>query len=180
MAKPTQNTSLDDSTSQSQDVNAVQTDGQSSGNDDRYDATVLRNVKELQIGAGSTVIRLDKSGLWAGAAKFVNAIWSLTPSGIMKSRGANQPTIYTGYVVSNAASTPFPAGWSVAHTGTGVYTVTHTMATANYVVNVNIVNAAAKYAVVASPGSSTFQILTFSTTPAAADLDFMFTVHRTN
>lgn len=49
--------------------------------------------------------------------------------------------VYSGYINSNGtAGTPFPTGWSVAHTATGKYTVTHNLGNTNYVVVGFLVN----------------------------------------
>lgn len=46
---------------------------------------------------------------------------------------------FGGTVNANGtAGTPFPSGWSVAHTGTGAYTVTHNLGTTNYVVVITL------------------------------------------
>lgn len=45
----------------------------------------------------------------------------------------HQSTVYGGVVLSGGtAGTPFPTGWTVAHTGTGDYTITHNLGTTNY------------------------------------------------
>lgn len=43
---------------------------------------------------------------------------------------------YVGSVTSSGTSTFLPSGWTVAHTSTGVYTITHNLGTTNYAVNV--------------------------------------------
>jgi hypothetical protein len=44
-----------------------------SGESSRFGRDDLRSVSAIQVGAGSTVMRADKSGLWLGAAKYINA-----------------------------------------------------------------------------------------------------------
>lgn len=41
--------------------------------DNRFGSDISRNMKELQVGAGSNVLRANESGLWLGAAKWKDA-----------------------------------------------------------------------------------------------------------
>jgi len=45
---------------------------------------------------------------------------------------ASNQTTYAGAITSSGTSTFLPSGWTVAHTTTGVYTVTHNLGNANY------------------------------------------------
>ena len=62
---------------------------------------------------------------------------------------------YGGYVTSaGAAGTPFPSGWTVAHTGAGRYTVTHNLGTTSYAVVPTALQALLCY--IASRGANSF------------------------
>lgn len=88
---------------------------------------------------------------------------------------APSATTYAGDVTSNAAGTIFPAGWSVGHTGTGIYTITHNLASTNYIVMLTMRGAyfSIHYQ---SKNTNTFQVVTNLTTSTPADLDFSFFV----
>lgn len=47
----------------------------------RYDADILRLVKELQVGIDDTVFRADQSGIWLGANEFADAPFSVDMDG---------------------------------------------------------------------------------------------------
>lgn len=53
----------------------------------RFGSDVMRNVKELQVGSGSTVFRADRSGIWLGAAKFEDAPFSVDMDGNIVATG---------------------------------------------------------------------------------------------
>lgn len=83
-----------------------------------------------------------------------------------------------GYVTSAGAkdSSGFfiPSGWSVAHTGTGVYTITHNIGAVNkYLPLVNLIgNTSKNFAV--TVGANTTIIYTFNQAGTATDTAFMF------
>ena len=47
----------------------------------RYGSEFFRNVNELQVGMGSSVLRVDQSGLWLGAERFADAPFSVDMQG---------------------------------------------------------------------------------------------------
>lgn len=47
----------------------------------RYGSDFFRDVAELQVGMGSTVMRVDQSGLWLGAERFADAPFSVDMQG---------------------------------------------------------------------------------------------------
>ena len=49
----------------------------------RHGAHFFRNVKQLQVGFGSNVFRVDRQGMWAGAERFADAPWSVDWEGNM-------------------------------------------------------------------------------------------------
>jgi fructose-1-phosphate kinase PfkB-like protein len=64
-----------------------------------------------------------------------------------------------------------PTGWTIALNGTGDYTITHNMATANFTVVAGLA-ATAGFATVFSQDSTTIRIKTFNTANAAAHFNF--------
>lgn len=84
-------------------------------------------------------------------------------------------TYYMGQVVSNAAGTPFPAGWSVAHPGSGHYVITHTLGSTPYVVQATCKSGGTEIQVT-SFGSTTFTVFNWLTSSAPGDGDFTFVV----
>lgn len=72
----------------------------------RGGAQFFRNVKQLQVGFGSQVFRIDRDGMWAGAEDFASAPWSVNWDGDMI---ANSITI-TGYIPTGGALTDIGAG----------------------------------------------------------------------
>lgn len=68
-------------------------------NQSRHGAQFFSNVKQLQVGYGSTVFRVDRDGMWAGAERFADAPWSVDWEGNMI---ANSVTI-AGYLQDGEA-----------------------------------------------------------------------------
>ena len=87
--------------------------------------------------------------------------------------GALNPSTFGGNVVSGAAGTLFPSGWTVTHTSTGVYTITHNLNTTAYAVVITLVTPGL-IAAVTSRAANSFQVSTENLTPAAANGDFDF------
>lgn len=50
---------------------------------ERNGAQFFRNVKELSVGYGAEVFRVDRNGMWAGAETFATAPWSVDWNGNM-------------------------------------------------------------------------------------------------
>lgn len=93
----------------------------------------------------------------------------------------NRPTfstpLYTGEVISNAAGANFPTGWSVNHTGTGAYTITHNLNTTAYTVQLTLGNGYGDTIAWGTKGSTSFQVLVWNPGgPAFADHDFSLMV----
>jgi hypothetical protein len=78
----------------------------------RKGASFFSNVKQLQVGFGSSVFRVDRDGMWAGAEEFADAPWSVDWDGNMI---ANSVTI-SGYI---------PNGGALADIGVGNITGTY-------------------------------------------------------
>ncbi len=91
---------------------------------------------------------------------------------------------YIGHVKSNGTIGDFfPAGWSVAHTATGVYTITHTLpppstgVTQNYSVTfAPCATAIAFMTYTRNATNTTFIVKTYNSSAAATDTEFTFTV----
>lgn len=75
-------------------------------------AQFFSNVKQLQVGYGSSVFRVDRDGMWAGAEQFADAPWSVDWEGNMI---ANSVTL-AGYLAT---------GEALADIGTGNITSTY-------------------------------------------------------
>lgn len=73
----------------------LENDDQSS----RHGAQFFRNVKQLQVGFGSSVFRVDRDGMWAGAETYAGAPWKVDWDGNMT---ASSITI-SGYVPTGGA-----------------------------------------------------------------------------
>ena len=103
-----------------------------------------------------------------------------TGTGLIFSSPVSNVSSYGGSVVSNAAGTPFPAGWSVAHASGGRYTITHTLGTANFSVSIIVHGLNITIPTLTSKGSSTFAITTYNQTGSitwtGTDVDFDFIV----
>lgn len=52
-------------------------------------------------------------------------------SGFYVGSSSGSGTSYSGQVVSNAAGSFFPSGWTLTHVGTGIYKITHNLGIAN-------------------------------------------------
>lgn len=72
----------------------------------RHGAQFFSNVKQLQVGFGSQVFRVDRAGMWAGAEAFADAPWSVDWDGNMI---ANSITL-SGYVPTGGAAADVNAG----------------------------------------------------------------------
>lgn len=62
-------------------------------NDKRYGSDFFRDVNELQVGMGSTVMRVDQQGLWLGAERFADAPFSVSMTGEIVATGLTLGTI---------------------------------------------------------------------------------------
>lgn len=72
----------------------------------RHGAQFFSNVKQLSVGYGSKVFRVDRDGMWAGAADFASAPWKVDWDGNMT---ATSITI-SGYIPTGGALTDVGAG----------------------------------------------------------------------
>lgn len=73
--------------------------GDGSDQSSRKGQQFLNNVKQLQVGTGSEVFRVDRYGMWAGAEDFASAPWSVDWAGNMI---ANSVTL-SGYIATGGA-----------------------------------------------------------------------------
>lgn len=78
----------------------------------KHGAQFFSNVKQLQVGYGSSVFRVDRDGMWAGAEDFASAPWSVDWDGNMI---ANSITL-SGYI---------PTGGALSDIGSGNITSTY-------------------------------------------------------
>ena len=84
-------------------------------------------------------------------------------------------SVFGGNVTSaGAAGTLFPSGWSVAHTGTGFYTITHNLGTTSYAVVTSALDNASAISGIRSINTNTFVITTLDSTFNPADTAFHF------
>lgn len=72
----------------------------------RHGAQFFSNVKNLSVGFGSRVFRVDRDGMWAGAETFAAAPWKVDWNGNMT---ASSITI-SGYIPTGGALTDIGAG----------------------------------------------------------------------
>lgn len=91
--------------------------------------------------------------------------------------------VFPGFVESNAAGTPFPAGWSVVRNSGGNYTVTHNLNTTAYSVVVTVKSALAiTIGNINDKSANTFGVVFFkqtaATTWSATDTDFFFELSK--
>lgn len=92
--------------------------------------------------------------------------------GYDRTKSLDSSLVYSGKVNSGGTTGVLPTGWTVAHNGTGDYTVTHnlgrtlymTVSTAGTVGYVNVV----------ATGDTTFQVTTYNSSVAATDLAWNF------
>lgn len=107
----------------------------------RHGAHFFRNVKQLQVGFGSKVFRVDRDGMWAGAEDFASAPWSVDWDGNMI---ANSLTL-SGYIQTGGALADIGAG-----NITGTYIASGAITTAKIAANAITANEIAAGAVTAS------------------------------
>lgn len=99
----------------------------------RHGSTHLRDVKELQVGYGSEVFRVDKDGMWAGAEDFASAPWTVDWQGNMT---ATSITI-SGYIPTGGALTDIGAG-NITSTYIGTNAITTTKINSNAITTAKI------------------------------------------
>lgn len=68
--------------------------------DSRYGSDVFRDVKELQVGGGTSVFRANESGIWLGADAFANAPFRVDMAGNVTASSI----ALTGYVATGGAA----------------------------------------------------------------------------
>lgn len=94
--------------------------------------------------------------------------------------GATIPTLYHGYVNSNATfGNPTQSGWSVSSSSTGIYTVTHNFGNVGYAVQVVAKASTVKNITVSDKSSNSFTVRVANLSDTLEDNDFMFLVTRT-
>lgn len=85
--------------------------------------------------------------------------------------------VYPGAVLSGGtAGTPFPSGWSVSHTGTGDYTITHNLGTTNYSFAGTLFASTGAIITLNTQNSNDMEILVKTTAGASVDRTFSFIV----
>ncbi len=77
---------------------------------------------------------------------------------------------------AGVASAKFPPNWSVAHTATGFYTITHNLGHSNYAVTANGLDNASAIAGIRTIRSTTFVITILDVTGTPQDCAFCFSV----
>lgn len=70
------------------------------------DKSDLRDVRQLQVGFGSKVFRVDREGMWAGAERFADAPWSVDWEGNMVANSLD----LSGYLEVGEALSDIGAG----------------------------------------------------------------------
>jgi hypothetical protein len=76
------------------------------------------NVKQLQVGYGSSVFRIDRDGMWAGAEKYADAPWKVDWNGNMVASSI----VLSGYI---------PTGGAAGDVNSGSVTISGGKITAN-------------------------------------------------
>lgn len=96
----------------------------------------------------------------------LNKIWDIA--------GGTKNT-YPGVVLSGGtAGTPFPSGWSVAHTGTGDYTITHSLGTSNYALTCTLFAATNLFININNQNTNTVEVFIKNASGTATDATFHF------
>lgn len=85
------------------------------------------------------------------------------------------PFTYAGRVASNAAATPFPTGWSLNHSATGTYVVTHNFGTSDYAA---VAIPAGAYITAITINNNSFTITFRDTAGTLQDSNFSFIVSK--
>lgn len=85
------------------------------------------------------------------------------------------PRVFHGYVNADGTSgTPFPSGWSISNSSTGVYVVTHDLSTNFYSVVIVPKASTVKNCTISSRGVDTFTARIANLSDALENNDFMF------
>lgn len=128
-------------------------------------------------------IQNDKTSAQYNVSKVPYHTHNSIDSPLLANTNIPGPTIYTGFVLAaGTAGSPFPAGWSVAHLGTGQYAITHNLGTTAYTVDLQITNfSVTMVEAVASIGGTNFganmlDIQNFPPPYNFRNQDFFFTV----
>ena len=106
----------------------------------------------------------------AGANVVVNS----TATGLTFATTATK-SYYMGEVISNAAGSIFPSGWTVTHVTTGVYKVTHTLGSTPYI-PLATVTGNSGYTIQVITGSGYFEAIIYVGSAGPEDSDFNFVV----
>lgn len=136
------------------------------------DLEFLHNVKEFFIGGGLSNVgmKITKEGMWFGSKKFADAPFSVDMNGVVKGGGGG----FSGKSTSGGSGT-LPAGWTISHPSTGIYTITHNLGTTNYIVLVTAIDNGSAIAGGRSISSNTFQV-GITSGGSGADCAFHFTL----
>lgn len=145
---------------------------------------VIRNTAaagDFSTGTFPFTLNANDSVTFAGAVAVANGV--ATGDAVNKSQ--LDAKVYSGWVARSAGAASFvsaPSGWTVAHSATGLATVTHNLNIASTAYNVVATTAGGGFdtsAVIAAQGLNTFQVNTFLTaTSAASDKSFTFVLVR--
>ena len=139
--------------------------------------TNLSDVPTSYYGNGGSVVVVDTS------EKLLKFLPVGTTGQVLTSNGSNAfptfntltlPVIYGGSVTSaGAASTPFPAGWSVSHIATGQYTITHNLGTSSYAITA-MCQTGGKQIIYQNLANNSVDIWTFNASGTGTDSSFNF------
>ena len=88
--------------------------------------------------------------------------------------------IYAGNVISNAADTFFPPTFSVNHSGTGSWVITHNLGTTNYGVSVSFISGFGFTIGLNVLGSNSFTVVATDISNTFVDCDFSFILTTTS
>lgn len=91
-------------------------------------------------------------------------------------QGIDQPVIYFGKVESGSITDDNFVPFSISHTATGRYTITHSFGHSDYAVQVTPIASTVKNITIQSWSTSTFQVRIANLSDALEDNDFYFTV----
>lgn len=91
-----------------------------------------------------------------------------------RTKALDSTTGYSGKVDSGGTTGTLPTGWTVAHNGTGDYTVTHGLGQTLFP-SVGAAGVVGFVQVIAT-GTTTFQVSTYNSSVAATDMAWYFNV----
>ncbi len=104
----------------------------------------------------------------------------ISVTGSLTLKTTPMPRVFHGFVNSDGtAGTPFPSGWSSAHTATGRYTITHDLGSTGYSVVATAQASTVKNITIESRGSDSFIVRIANLSDTLEDNNFMFILCRT-